>query len=628
MPWLRGISRSIGVYAGLERPDMCGIAGMIWSDGGPVDEAGLHRAASSLSHRGPDGQGFYRAPGLGLAHTRLSIIDLETGAQPLHDEAEDLWLVANGEIYNYIELRQELEAAGSRFLTHSDCEVILHAYARYGLDFLDHIFGMFAFALYDRRQDRIILARDRLGIKPLFVLHTSKGHVFTSELKTLFGLAGYSPEISVQGLLQFLQSNFSSGRTTILKDVERVLPGEMLLIERGRLDRRKYWDINGVRAEKWSYPEAAERFDGLMDQVIREHMRSDVPFGIFLSGGIDSATILARLRRFADGPLSSYSVGFASGDVHNELEAAARVARLMGTRHHALELGMSELLNRVPQMLWAADELMGDYACLPVSILAEEAGKDLKVVFSGEGGDEVFAGYARYRLPRLKRWMKSIESPGCGGFRPGPIFKGPWRRRLFGTALNEAAAQWNAPFRDAWAGTRSGVPDLQRMQTVDIETWLPDDLLVKADRMLMAWGLEGRVPYLDHRVVEFGLSLPEGLKMKGRTGKYFLRRWAEKDLPEDHLRMPKSGFTVPLGDLLSPDILNRLADALPRHEGIRQWFSEEGVQALVSRQLRKGDVTQMVWRMFCFAVWHSMFMGGNGLSRPAPYSNPVEMLEG
>jgi asparagine synthase (glutamine-hydrolysing) len=275
--------------------------------------------------------------------------------------------------------------------------------------------------------------------------------------------------------------------------------------------------------------------------------------------------------------------------------------------------------------VWAADDLMGDYANLPVALLAQRAAQDLKVVFSGEGGDEVFAGYGRYRTPRLQRWLKELVWPGTGGFRMSPKIAPRRARALFGAALRAHADAWAEPFVACWQALPRSMPELARMQVVDLQTWLADDLLVKADRMMMAWGVEGRVPFLDHRVVEFGLALPPAMKVEGRTGKILLRRWAERRLPADHVRARKRGFAVPVGDWLRGPLLDALEPALARQAGVREWFDAAGLKALFARQRARHDQTMALWRLWQFALWHRLFVEGAG-DEPAARTDPLAML--
>ena len=590
---------------------MCGIAGCRLRTGMPTP-ALLDSMTAALAHRGPDGSGRYSHGNTGLVHVRLSIIDLGGGAQPLYNEDASLTLIANGEIYNYIELRVELEQRGHRFKTHSDCETILHAYEEYGQDFLQHLHGMFAFALYDSRNNSLLLARDRLGIKPLFFTQQSTGFYFGSEIKALLPFLD-SKEVNPGALAQFLQINFSSGRDTLLNGVHRLLPGETMLINDNGLHFNRYWTPFNVTPTALSFAQAEEQFDSLITQVMHEHMRTDVPFGLFLSGGVDSSVLLALLARESKEPIRTFSVGFPDSRVHNELNAAAEMASLFCTHHTTLQLDRNTLLSHLAHSVWAADELMGDYANLPVSALAERTGQELKVVFSGEGGDEVFAGYGRYRTHGLKQVIRWLRAPSTAGYRGRGMLAG--EENLCSGPLEQALGHWRRPIIEAWQAAAPGWSRLQKMQATDIATWLPDDLLVKADRLLMAWGVEGRVPFLDHRVVEFGLSLPDHLKVDQNNGKLLLKHWAERMLPKQHLWRKKSGFTVPVDDWLSGNLLDQIYVALNRNSGVKQWFNADALQDLVQSQRQHGRHSQLLWAVIQFAIWHRMFIEGDG-SRP------------
>lgn len=594
---------------------MCGIAGYYLKTP-DMGRARLEEMARRLAHRGPDGQGFHALGGVGLAHTRLAIIDLAGGAQPLYNEDRNLCLIANGEIYNHLELRRELEKLGHRFVTHSDCETILHAYETWGEASLDRLHGMFAFALHDTQHQELLLARDRLGIKPLYFSQTPDGFGFASELKALLPLLG-RPEVDPVGLAQYLQNNFTCAPHTLLAGASKLRPGEWLKIDsNGSVRRQRYWSPLHTTPLDLALADALERFDSLIEQVIEIHLRSDVPFGLFLSGGVDSSLLAALIARRAPEPLRTFSIGFPGTSVHNELAAAAAVAAQLGTRHTAYEARAEELLERLPHVVWAADDLTADYANLPVSLLAERAGAEIKVVFSGEGGDEVFAGYGRYRANFLKRLLGQLRYPGSGGFRTGGMFSNE-ASSLFRPELARALRDWRAPFARAWSEPPPTWSRLMRMQYVDLETWLPDDLLVKADRMLMAWGVEGRVPFLDHRLVEFGLGLPDALKIEGRDGKRFLKLWGERFFSKAQLWSRKKGFTVPVRDWLRGERLADLDRALRASSGISAWFEPAAVRGLIERQRRRGDRSGPLWALLNFAIWHRLMVESAGDAPPA-----------
>lgn len=604
---------------------MCGIAGVFWGSRPAARdrvEAQIHR----IAHRGPDDTGFFLEGGVGLGHARLAIIDPAGGQQPLFSPDGRLALVANAEIYNYRELRQALQNRGCRFRTGSDCEVILHAYAVYGEAFLDHLEGMFAFALYDRDRQRLLLVRDRLGIKPLYLAPSGPDLAFASEIKGLFPALPHRPEEDPLGIAQYLQNQFPSGRTTGVRGVERVLPGEVVTVEHGTVrERRRYWQPWTVEPAYWHYDEAAGRFDELMATVIPQHLRADVPYGLFLSGGIDSPLLLALLSRYADGPVRTFSAGFTGERYPDELPHARDLAQHFGARHTPLRLEPEALLSRLGHSIWAADDPMRDNANLPTSLLAEAAGTGLKVVLTGEGGDEAFAGYGRYRAPRLERRLKGLLRPGSGGFRTRGLLPGSHAHWLVRPTLRAEIARSRGPFRDAWQAAPRSWSDLQRMQGVDLTTALPDNLLTKVDRMLMARGVEGRVPLVDRRLIEFGLALPDALKVGERRGKTFLRRWAGSYLPAQHLDRPKRGFRVPVADWLQGPFLDRLEACLVTQPSIRSWFHPRGIRRLCARQRRRGTAAAPLWALLQLALWHRLIIQEEGASAP-PEEDPLELL--
>jgi asparagine synthase (glutamine-hydrolysing) len=608
---------------------MCGIAGMVVRSGA-ADEGVLSRMAGTLAHRGPEDHGLYVSQAFGIAHTRLAIIDLAGGHQPIFDADRRFALVCNGEIYNYVELRAELEALGARPLSHSDSEVALHGWAHWGRRSLQRLNGMYAFALFDHAQRELWLVRDRLGIKPLYYAQLTDRVLFASEIKALLAALPSTPPIDPAALAQFFQNQASSGRDTIFRGIYRVLPGEALRIDAElHIEHVRYWRATDVarRDASFTHEQAVAEWEPLFAQVMKEHMRADVPYGVFLSGGVDSAVLLAQLKRLHSRPIRTFSIGWADAQQRDELDGAQRIAQLLGSDHEPIRLSSQQVFRRLPRCVWAADDLMRDYACLPTLALAEAAARELKVVFSGEGGDEAFAGYGRYRPAWAETKYKALRWPGSGGFRARGELDAGWARRLFQPVLRDALDQHRAPFVAAWSETPRDWTDLQRRQYVDLSTNLPDDLLVKADRMLMAFSVEGRVPFLDHRVVEFGLSLPDALKVRKDSGKVFLKRWAEGFLPADHLWRHKAGFHVPVGEWLRGNFLSALATKLPASPAIRQWCRADAVQALLARQAAKRDVTREVWSLLQFAIWHRLFVDGRGsLPPPGAEEDPLEWL--
>jgi asparagine synthase (glutamine-hydrolysing) len=588
---------------------MCGIAGVLLRRG-CADEGVLRRMGDALAHRGPDDLGVHLSGPLGLLQTRLSIIDLQRGHQPMSDGP--LTLVANGEIYNFVELRRTLERRGRRFATHSDSETILHAYALDGPGAVASLHGMFAFALHDARRGELLLGRDRLGIKPLYYAQLPDRFLFASELKALLAVWPGQPDLEPAALVQYLQNHFNTGEASLVRGIRRLPPGTTLVVDADlKLRERRYWSLLDMRPRPREFEQAAVEFEPMFRQVMLEHLRADVPCGLFLSGGVDSGVLLAMMSELTGKPVRTFSIGFRdAARPEDELPDALEMARRFGAEHTEIVLDRDAAFRRLPHTIWATDDLLHDYACLPTSFLAERAARGLKVILMGEGGDEVFAGYGRYRRTRPQRWLKNLMSPGSGGFRTRGHWTSGWMRQVLGAELRAEAAAQRAPFITAWQAAPDAWSDLTRCQYTDLCTWLPDDLLVKADRVLMGFGLEGRVPFLDHRVVEFGLGLSDELKIGGRQGKLFLKRWAERRVPPEHLWRRKRGFYVPVRKWLRGQFLDQLETHLPKHPVIRRWFRGDGVAGLVRAQQRGGNTTRAIWGLMQLAIWHRIFVEG------------------
>ena len=564
---------------------------------------------------------------LGLGHVRLSIIDLTGGDQPLFADDGRLVLVANGEIYNYVELRRELEAQGAVFSTHSDCETILHAYRHHGEGFLERLNGMFAFALYDRDEGKLMLARDRMGIKPLFFVETPEGCHFASEQKVLFSIPqGKARAIDPDALVQSLETGFNTGALTMMTGVQRLQPAEVAVFVRGELrDRRRYWSPAVVAAATAGYHEAADTFEKLMTQIMTEHTRSDVPFALLLSGGVDSSVVLEWLRRESPRQLTAFTVAFTDAPPQADLDASKAIAKRLDLNHHIIEVDRQALFEHLPFAVWAADDLVFDQAILPTSLMARVVARDFKVVFSGEGGDELFMGYGRYRRTKLQHWLANLRTPGSGGFRTRGRIGRAWTRRLMTPSVRQRPTAARQGFIDAWQATPRSWSAMQRMQCTDMATELADSLLVKVDRALMAWGLEGRVPLLDHRLVEFALSLPDDLKVRGREGKHFLKRWAVPFYGKSLIQRPKSGFSVSVGKCLQGENLRRLGMILPHHPAFAGMIEASGIAALIARQAAHTDVTVILWSLLQYAVWHRIFIEGGG-EKPEVFTDPIEFI--
>ena len=566
---------------------MCGIAGIMWRGAEAPETAVLDTFRTALRHRGPDGDGTYVAGNCGMVQTRLAIIDLETGDQPLYGP-DGLALVANAEIYNYRELRHELAAA--QFKTNSDCEPILFLYHRDGLAFTESLRGMYALALHDPRDGSLILCRDPFGIKPLYFIEAPSFFAFASEPQALRVAGLADGQIDTQHRDELLQLQFTCGRQTIFPDIQRLRPGEMLVVRDGRIVERRHRAAlpDGERLQ-FDEEAALDALDRTLAESVEFHQRSDVPYGLFLSGGIDSSAVLAVMARLNSRPVRAYTIGFSGTDAMDERGHARAVAQAVGADHVEVDFTEDDFWTLLPQIVTCIDDPAADYAILPTWKLARAASGECKVVLSGEGGDELFAGYGRYRSVVRPWWLggRAMRArgifDGLGVLRADPA---GWRDRI-------AAAEATA--------TRPQRSRLQIAQATDCADWLPNDLLLKVDRCLMAHGVEGRTPFLDRQVADFAFRLPDAMKIRGGRGKWLLRRWLDRTLPAARPFERKRGFTVPVGEWIRGrgDRLGPLVAASPAVAAI----AEPGAvrRLFVSSHRRAGLAA---WTLLFYALWH------------------------
>jgi asparagine synthase (glutamine-hydrolysing) len=565
---------------------MCGIAGLMTAGGAPSEPA-LRAMAEALAHRGPDGRGMYRSGNVGMVHTRLAIIDLVTGDQPLR-EPGGAALVANGEIYNYVELREEL--AGQGFATASDCEPPLHLYRRHGLDFAARLRGMYAIAIHDPGEGRLVLARDPFGIKPLYYAETKAGFAFASEPQALIAAGLVQPEVCPERRAELLQLQFTTGAETAFQGVRRVLPGETLVVAQGSvIDRRQREALpaDGVRAE--GEAKALDRLDAALEDSVRLHQRADVPYAMFLSGGIDSSALLALMARLNERPVRAFTVGFSKTEVADERAHARDVARACGADHVEVEFEEGDFWRLLPEIAAALDDPAADYAVLPTYKLGREAGREFKVILCGEGGDELFAGYGRYRSLMRPLWL------GGRTLRPRGILD-----RL--EVLRDEPRGW----RDGIAAAqihaeRGGRTKLQVGQAIDCADWLPNDLLTKLDRCLMAHGVEGRTPFLDPMVADVAFRLPDELKVRKGMGKWLLRRWLEDNLPQAKPFTRKRGFTVPVGSWIAARG-TELGPLVAAEPGVAEVCRPGSVERLFRASGKRAGLA--AWVLLFYALWH------------------------
>ncbi|MDX2144468.1 MAG: asparagine synthase (glutamine-hydrolyzing) [Rhodospirillaceae bacterium] len=574
---------------------MCGIAGLITKSGQDPDRAVLERMARALAHRGPDGQAVTIAAGVGLVHTRLAIVDLQTGAQPLTAD-DGTSLIANAEIYNDLAIRAELGSAA--YATGSDCESALHMYRRHGATFADKLRGMYAIAIHDPRQDRVVLARDPFGIKPVYYAETEQAFCFASEPQALIAGGLVVPKVNTKARDEVLGLQFTTGAETIFSGIQRVMPGETLVIARGRVVERCVVDaLPDASAAAESELASLKTFDEAWFDSINVHRRADVPYGMFLSGGIDSSAVLAMMARQDRRAVLAYTAAFPGTDAHDEREQARIVARALGAEHIEIEVTAKDFWQHLPRIAAAMDDPAADYAVIPSYLLASRAKHEVKVVLTGEGGDELFAGYGRYR----------------GALRPWPFTKTPRRRSPFdGLGVLSSHAHWRAGLDEIeHHASHKDYDKLQALQAADMAAWLPNDLLIKLDRCLMAHGLEGRVPFLDSAVARIAFPLAPKLKIRKGLGKWLLRRWLADAAPSASPYARKRGFSVPVGDWMAQDNA-RLGPLLARHPALAEICDPRAVEALFADPGAKHAEAR--WRLLFYTLWHNRHILGHDVS--------------
>jgi asparagine synthase (glutamine-hydrolysing) len=576
-----------------------------------------------LAHRGPDGGGSHLAGPFGMGMRRLSIIDLAGGDQPIANEDGTVRVVFNGEIYNYRELTADLVARGHRFATSSDTEVLVHLYEEYGERCVDPLRGMFAFAIWDAPQRRLLLGRDRLGIKPLYYAATPGGFLFGSELKALIQSPWLTPQLDRRGLAAYLQYGYVPDPLSILDGVAKLAPGHTVSIRSGRpAAPRRYWhatDHFKVGVAPAHEEQLGEELWRRLEDAVRVHLVSDVPVGAFLSGGVDSTAVVSIMARAARGPIKTFSVGFRE-DRYNELPHARQVAEACGSEHHELLVEPHDL-KVLEELLSTFDEPFADSSAIPTYLVSRLARQHVKVVLSGDGGDELFAGYDRYVVDRRRRHLGRLGDLGLGAplrALSAVLPVGGGKNTLYNLslprlqryidlislfprqALRDVLTDGAASRVDIALVADHGLDALSQLQDLDLKTYLPGDILTKVDRMSMASSLEARVPLLDHPLVEFACSLPPDLRLRDVTTKYLLKRALRGRVPDDVLKRPKQGFAVPLESWFSGSVpgffRDELADASPLVDvGIQR----REIERLLARfeETRRRDYCDRLWAL-------------------------------
>ena len=637
---------------------MCGITGFVYGDGRRDQGSLLERMTSRLAHRGPDASGYWPTQpdaesAAWLGHRRLSIVDLSCGAQPMSNEDGRIWITYNGEIFNHAALRPELEGAGHRYSSHCDTEMVVHAYEQWGPACLSSFRGMFAFALWDDVRQELFCARDRLGIKPFYYFCDGRNFIFASEIKALLEHPAVGAQPETTGFAEYLAFGYRSDpEATLFAGIRSLAPGHWL-----RLRVRPgcalqpeivpYWDAPRPTAdiacdERWAIEEVERRFE----ETVRMRLMSDVPLGVFLSGGVDSSAIAAMIRRITGGPLKTFSVGYTE-EKYSELGWAQQVADHIGSEHAEVKVDSHMFFEALPELIWHEDEPIAWPSSVALYFVSKLAARDVKVVLTGEGSDEIFAGYSRYaHYLRFERQAAAWEKMPRGlrsGLRrvieTSPLLGPDLRRKIAHTPLarrsglaslylenflaafsRQELAQWTngqngnsdpfSPYLACYESYPEG-PSLQRLLYADQKTYLVE-LLRKQDRMSMACSIESRVPLLDHTFVEFAASLPSNLKLRGRTGKYIFKRMAERLLPHSIVYRPKMGFPTPLSTWLAGAYGEQVASLTgARGSFCREFLTQKAGNDLM-QQMRSGfyDTTDRVWRLLTLELWGRRFFRG------------------
>jgi asparagine synthase (glutamine-hydrolysing) len=632
---------------------MCGICGIYqYRPGEPVRPEVLRGMLRSIRHRGPDGEGVHLEPALGLGARRLSIIDVAGGSQPIYNEDGTVVVVFNGEIYNYRELRHYLQFRGHHFNTATDTEVIVHLYEEIGDECVQKLRGMFAFALWDARQRRLLVARDRLGIKPLY--YADRGRlIFASEIKCLFHDPHVEPRANLDALGNFLSLKYVPSPQTMFTGVSSLPPGHLMTCDAKGLRIRSYWDLsfpacrNGhIREEEYT-----DQLLGLLRECVQSHLMSDVPFGAFLSGGVDSSTVVALMSEYLPQPVKTYSVGFdGEGEQFSELAYARLVAEQYRTDHHEVIVRAQDLIDLIEKIVWHMDQPIAEEAALPNYMLAEVAARDVKMVLTGEGGDELFAGYTRYVAERIAPLFRFVPQPAKSlalavsarvpGMRRSkvalhalcqpqeilrlanwsPLFNLEMKSRLLSNELTRCLDRHSHEQIFTRQLTRADAAHtLSRMLYVDTKLYLPDVLLARGDKASMAASLEARVPLLDHKLVEFAAALPPELKVKGLIRKYLLKKVARTLLPTRIIDRKKEGFPTPISIWFRKEARSFLRDTLsPAVVARRGLFDPRYVQQLLDdHDLGRADHGGILWALIHVELWYRLFIDSSPAVRPS-----------
>ncbi|HEY0346508.1 MAG TPA: asparagine synthase (glutamine-hydrolyzing) [Pyrinomonadaceae bacterium] len=626
---------------------MCGITGIVRSDGAQIDRELLARMNDAIRHRGPDDDGFYFGDGVGLGMRRLSIIDLKSGHQPIHNSDRTAWIVFNGEIYNYRELRKQLETRGHQFYTDSDTEAIVNAYDEYGTECPKYLRGMFAFAIWDERAKSLFLARDRVGKKPLLYAQLNGQLVFGSEFMALLQHPDVSRDVNYEAIHHYLSFSCVPAPLTAYQAIRKLEPGHSLLWKNGEMKLERYWQLDFSHKISISEEEAGERVVDLLRDAVRVRLMSEVPLGAFLSGGVDSSAIVALMAQESSEKVKTFSIGFEEQDF-SELHHARRVAEHVGAEHHEF-IVRPDAMEILPTLVEHYGEPFADSSAVPSYYVSRETRKYVTVALNGDGGDECFAGYERYAAMNLaQRYAKVLPAIIRDGVirnvaralpefqsRANPLRKAqrfltaaslsPVQRYLRWVSAfdeqaklnlyssdfrSETAAFSTIGFLEPWFAKANGAGIVDASLLTDTMTYLPNDLLVKMDIASMTVSLEARSPFLDHHLMEFAASLPESLKLRGMTTKYLLKRVLKKFVPEENLTRAKMGFGVPIGHWFRGTMQPFLRETLLSEKALaRGLFNRASVRQLIDQHVaNKVNHEHRLWSLLMLELWFQRFI--------------------
>lgn len=626
---------------------MCGICGIYNFNGDPINREILSMMTTIIKHRGPDGEGYHISKGIGLGHRRLSIIDLEGGAQPITNEDESLFVIFNGEIYNFIELREELKKKGHFFKTNTDTEVIIHGYEEWGIESITHFNGIFAFALWDSRLKQLLLARDHLGVKPLYYTFLRNRLLFASEIKSLLVDRECPREVDIKSLGELFTFRYVPSPNTLFKNIKKLPPGHLMVINSNGVKIKKYW--NWVPQIRTDIEERVliETYRSLLEDAVRLQLRSDVPVGLFLSSGIDSGVILSIMKEYIDKPVYTFTIGFKEGEMTNETDDARNMAKKYGAIHTEMIIDSADYEGYYERYLWDLEEPVGNETAAAFYFVSKIASEKVKVALTGQGADEPWAGYHRYigvklsnfysRLPwlftegilkkavlklprneRLKRGVIALNEPDILNrfTKIYSFFSSEMKENLFKDWVKEEISKNEYEAKDALCCLQSevqGLDPLTQILYIDTRANLPDDLLMVSDKTSMANSIEARVPFLDYRLIEFIETIPPHLKLKGFQGKYLHKKAVEKWLPKSIIYKKKKGFANPIDKWFRSNMRSYIDKCLlSENSSVNKYFNKKYIKEIVKmHEEKKEDYMRHIYLLISFELWHQKFISKN-----------------